>query len=64
MMGVITSAELEELKAFDASLNQEQKDWVKHKCNWEQMTRYAVLRDYKGYIVSIANPTPKTGGKR
>lgn len=52
-MGKFTKDELQELREFDNSLNEEQKDWVKHKCNWEQQTRYAILRDYRSHIEGL-----------
>ena len=43
-------------KAYHATLTQKQKDWISHKCNWEQMSRWAVCIEYKDYIDSLEAP--------
>lgn len=43
-----------ELDTYWDSLNDEQKQWVKDKCNWEHSTRLAVIRVYRDKIDSLA----------
>lgn len=59
-----TKKEVDEIRAYDASLNEVQKEWVAHKCNWEQRGRLAILTEYKGYIDNLATtPKPPQAGR-
>lgn len=58
-MSSMTRAEVKETVKYWETLTGEQKDWVRHKCNWEHMPRPFVLRDYKGHIDSLVTSPHK-----
>lgn len=53
----MTAKECEVTVRYWDTLNDEQKAWVKWKCNFEERPRPFILRDYKDYIDGLA-PTP------
>lgn len=55
-MSSMTQAEVQETREYWAILNQEQKEWVIHKCRWEQIPRPFVLDQYRSHIDSLAAP--------
>lgn len=60
-MTSMTPQEVKETREYWGTLTQEQKDWVKHKCNWEQRPRPFILNEYRGYIDSLLTPNNKEG---
>lgn len=60
-MSSMTINEINETKKYWETLNDEQKEWVKHKCNWEQSPRPFVLRDYRGHIDKLAQSKDTRG---